>query len=417
MLLGCIVGWGILSPLAYYLGWAPGPINDWKTGSKGWILWISLGVMISESIVSLVIVFVKQVIVLIQSRNSKEHINQNEDSEQRQRFLDEDNAMGNNGCGENIDQSEKDMQDAPEEEQVSLVVTISGLILSVALCIAMVQIVFGNQVISVGMTLVSILFALFLSILGVRALGNTDLNPVSGIGKMSQVTFAFIMPGAILANLIAGGIAEAGAQQAGDLMQDLKTGFLIKASPKAQFYGQLIGSLVSSFVATGAYLLYTTVYDIPGPQFPAPTAQVWLDMSRLANGHPLPPHISEFIVIFSIVFAVLVLIKETGSTMDNDTSWRRFIPQGISFAIGIYNPPNFTLARVIGGLLCSIWDSYCDSNADKHGKLTWFLNRWCISYRKIGKVFIIIVASGFVLGEGTFAIVNMILHACHVPHF
>jgi hypothetical protein len=47
----------------------------------------------------------------------------------------------------------------------------------------------------------------------VRALGETDLNPVSGLGKISQLLFAWIQPGNIAANIIAGGIAEAGAQQ------------------------------------------------------------------------------------------------------------------------------------------------------------------------------------------------------------
>jgi uncharacterized oligopeptide transporter (OPT) family protein len=42
---------------------------------------------------------------------------------------------------------------------------------------------------------------------------------VSGIGKISQLFFAAVLPGNTLANIIAGGIAEAGAQQSGDLMQ------------------------------------------------------------------------------------------------------------------------------------------------------------------------------------------------------
>ena len=46
-----------------------------------------------------------------------------------------------------------------------------------------------------------------------RALGETDLNPVSGLGKVSQLFFAWIQPGNIVANIIAGGVAEAGAQQ------------------------------------------------------------------------------------------------------------------------------------------------------------------------------------------------------------
>ena len=47
----------------------------------------------------------------------------------------------------------------------------------------------------------------------VRALGETDLNPVSGLGKISQLIFAVIQPGNVVANIIAGGVAEAGAQQ------------------------------------------------------------------------------------------------------------------------------------------------------------------------------------------------------------
>lgn len=51
---------------------------------------------------------------------------------------------------------------------------------------------------------------------------------MSGVGKLSQIVFAVVAPGNIIANIIAGAIAEAGAQQAGDLMQDLKTGHLLK---------------------------------------------------------------------------------------------------------------------------------------------------------------------------------------------
>ena len=30
MLIGAIIGWGILSPVAKYQGWAPGPVGDWE---------------------------------------------------------------------------------------------------------------------------------------------------------------------------------------------------------------------------------------------------------------------------------------------------------------------------------------------------------------------------------------------------
>ena len=69
--------------------------------------------------------------------------------------------------------------------------------------------------------------------------------------------------------------------RAGDLMQDLKTGHLIGASPRAQFYGQLIGSTLSIPITVTAFILYSRAYTIPGPTFPAPTAYVWLSLARL----------------------------------------------------------------------------------------------------------------------------------------
>ncbi|ORX45294.1 OPT superfamily oligopeptide transporter [Hesseltinella vesiculosa] len=377
MLAGCIVGWGILSPMAYYTGWAPGPVDDWKTGSKGWILWVSLGVMISESVLSLVLVTVTSLAKLYRRSASFDEANQ--------------------------DEAEKDV---PKHMQVPNWVTIVGLIGSTLLCVALVHVVFG-PILPTGLALVAVGVAMVLSVLAVRALGETDLNPVSGIGKISQVAFAGLIPGGIAANLIAGGIAEAGAQQAGDLMQDLKTGHLLGAAPKAQFYGQMIGSLVSAVVASCAYLLYRTVYTIPGPEFPVPTAQVWLDMSRLVNGQPLPPHVSSFVLGFAILFAAIVLVQH----FESHRPWTRYLPQGMAFAIGMYNPPSFTLARVLGGILVYVWNGICNDSI----RAAWLKDS---PYRVlVGPVLIIIVASGFVLGEGAFALVNMIMQACHVPHF
>lgn len=204
MLLGCVVGWGVLSPLAFYSGWAPGPVDDWKTGSKGWILWISLGVMIAESIVSLCVVLIRAIVKSYRQRVAKGGSNNNNNSSDGLVVLREDE-----------EEEEEEEEDAPESQRVSTVVTVLGLILSTVSCIYLVRVVFGPDVLPAGMTLLAIVVAMFLSILGVRALGETDLNPVSGIGKISQIFFSGIMPGGILANLIAGGIAEAGAQQAG----------------------------------------------------------------------------------------------------------------------------------------------------------------------------------------------------------
>jgi uncharacterized oligopeptide transporter (OPT) family protein len=53
MFFGAILGWGVLSPLAKNRKWAPGPVDDWENGSKGWIVWISLAIMLADSITNL----------------------------------------------------------------------------------------------------------------------------------------------------------------------------------------------------------------------------------------------------------------------------------------------------------------------------------------------------------------------------
>ena len=84
----------------------------------------------------------------------------------------------------------------------------------------------------------------------------------------------------------AGAVAEAGAQQAGDMMQDFKTAHLLGVSPRAQFFAMLLGSTASVFVSVGAYALYTTAWPVPGPELPAPTAMIWLDMASLVRPSP-----------------------------------------------------------------------------------------------------------------------------------
>ncbi|KAJ1954311.1 OPT super, partial [Linderina pennispora] len=441
MLVGALVGWGVLSPIAKTEGWAPGPVGDWKNGSRGWILWVSLAVMIAESVVSLSLITWKE------CKRWAQHFQQAMGRRRERRRLLDGTVGGDeqpNGsrsprnsygvAGEGSQQTTPEQNDQPQTFKPMAVMSADspqpgddgddedvdprylvpgwviwgGLLASTLLCMGIVKAIFNIPMYD---TLIAVLLALPLAVLGVRALGETDLNPVSGIGKVSQVIFAGVMPGNIIGNLVAGGIAEAGAQQAGDLMQDLKTGHLLHASPRAQFVAQMIGSVFSVFVSAGAYKLYNRVYEIPGPQFPVPTGQVWLDMARLVNGRPLPPHVWPFIAVFSAIFVVLpillLLITKSGkrswqigrftvSTLTVERWW----PSGIAFAIGIYNTPNFTLMRAIGAIAAATVTEFLVARNRRSHALSAAEEQ--LYRRKIGML-VIILASGFVLGEGTFS--------------
>lgn len=288
------------------------------------------------------------------------------------------------------DASEEELE--PPSRLVPTSWVLSGLAASAVLGVGLVWKIFGADGIHPWATAVGLVLASILSLLGVRALGETDLNPVSGIGKISQLLFAVLQPGNVVANIIAGGVAEAGAQQAGDLMQDLKTGALLGASPRSQFYGQMIGSLASVFVSSAAYKLYTRVYTIPGPEFRVPTAAIWLNLARLLNTGELPPRAAHFMVIFGAIFGLLSAAKYIlplmPSSKASTTGWLRYLPSGIAFAIGFLNTPSFSLARLIGGYV-----AYRTSR--RTGGQTPLL--------------VIVCASGFVLGEGVISVVGLVM--------
>ncbi|KAK2808524.1 hypothetical protein FQN49_008707 [Arthroderma sp. PD_2] len=293
---------------------------------------------------------------------------------------------------------------------------------------------FGD-LISPFLSILATLLALVLSVMGVRALGETDLNPVSGISKLTQLIFAAATPAshhtrrsAIITNLLAGAVSESGALQAGDMMQDLKTGHLLGASPKAQFYGQAIGSVVGALISVGVYKLYVNVYPVPGPMFQVPTAYVWIFTARLVTGQGLPEMAWPAAGIAFLVFTASTILRIVGTVTGpaggrapQFAPWRAWVPGGIAVAVGMYNVPSFTLARAIGGVIVLVWQH--------RTKLTQFARALRILRQEqepsraqdeeeedATSSTIVILASGLILGEGVVSIVNLVLASLKVPH-
>ncbi|KAH0334252.1 oligopeptide transporter-like protein, partial [Aureobasidium melanogenum] len=355
MLLGAILGWGILSPLSKARGWAPGAVDDWEKGSKGWIVWVSLAIMLADSIVSLGWLVLRPTIQLIRvfGPRAKDSVARGTWKEDLRNFahphmrgyspvnLNEPDheSPETDGLISGATQSKKTAQDAPEpdappEHLISNKVTLIGLVLSLTACVGAVHFAFAN-LIPFALTLLSLVLALLLSIMGVRALGETDLNPVSGISKLTQLFFALVTPSgspnAVIVNLIAGAISESGALQAGDLLQDLKTGHLLGASPKAQFWGQILGSTFGAVISACIYKLYTRVYEVPGGMFQVPTAYVWVFTARLVTGQGLPPMVGEWAAGAAAVFAVFTAMRIYGNSIG--AKWTPFVPGGIAVAV------------------------------------------------------------------------------------
>lgn len=114
------------------------------------------------------------------------------------------------------------------------------------------------------LTAVALALSFALAAAAVRATGETDINPVGGMGKVTQLVYGGLSPGSMSTNLMAAAITGAGASQAADMMQDLKTGRLLGASPRRQFVAQLWGIAAGVLFCVPAYLLVTRAYPIGG---------------------------------------------------------------------------------------------------------------------------------------------------------
>ena len=235
MTLGAVVGWGVLSPLAHRQGWAPGPINDWDSGSKGWIVWVSLSIMLADAIVNLAHIAIRPVMKHPYARTALEHVRShlpkvgrhssysrlstNEDelephsASQSTADLERENLLPVNHSADGEDEVVEEAEDAPEDQLVSNRVIWIGLAASILLCIFTIHVVFGDLM-PLYATVLAVAVALVLSVMGVRALGETDLNPVSGISKLAQLFFAFVIPAShksgVLINLVSGAVVCAG---------------------------------------------------------------------------------------------------------------------------------------------------------------------------------------------------------------
>lgn len=456
MLFGAVLGWGVLSPLAKSLGWAPGPVDSWEDGSKAWIVWVSLAIMLADSLVSLGWLVLKplvfrtpQWIALLRSTrfgrwvelrvwpsgSGHSYINYS--------ALDSGDQPTSQDQHYHIAGEEADDDDAPPSQLISNRTVAILLPLTLLLNVICMHFVFGDIIPPLLSTLATLL-AVLLSIMGVRALGETDLNPVSGISKLTQLLFSLATPAshysrrtALVTNLLAGAVSESGALQAGDMMQDLKTGHLLGASPKAQFYGQMIGSLVGAVLSTAVYKMYTNVYEIPGEMFQTPTAYVWIFTARLVTGEGLPPMAWLASVLAGLVWVVLTGLRIAAASPSyakdgKPPAWRAWIPGGIAVAVGIFNVPSFTLARAIGGIIAWWWarkhavpsDKFRGEDRQESTSGVGSQGDQAVSIspeRAAEKAdaassTVVVLASGLILGEGIMSIVNLLLASGKVPH-
>lgn len=214
--------------------------------------------------------------------------------------------------------------------------------------VAMVFIIWFVPAIPVNFlgALMIVVFGFFFATVSSRMVGmiGSSNNPVSGmaIATLLLATFAIKATGETGIDGMKGAIAIGSvicivAAIAGDTSQDLKTGYLLGATPKTQQIGELLGVVVSGLAIGGVLYLLDAAWGYGTAEVPAPQAGLMKMIVEGVMGGDLP-----WTLVFVGVFLALGLEILRIPVMP--------------FAIGLYLPIYLNTTIMIGGVVRMFMD-------------------------------------------------------------
>lgn len=228
----------------------------------------------------------------------------------------------------------------------------------VVLFLAVVPHVFGFieffSVRILGALLVAI-FAFFFVTVSSRIVGLVGVtsNPTSGmaIATLLGTSLIFAALGwtdatGKVAALSVGAVVAVAASVAGDMSQDLKTGFLLGQTPRYQQVGEMVGLLAAGFFICASVLALERAYHFGTPELPAPQA----NMMMLVIDGVLQAEIPWAFVLVGVGLALAAVALR--------------IP-ALPFAVGIYLPITTMTPIFIGGMIRKILEGQQPSEQAK----------------------------------------------------
>ena len=191
-----------------------------------------------------------------------------------------------------------------------------------------------------------VVFGFFFATVSSRMVGlvGSSNNPVSGmaIATLLIATFAIKSSGktgidGMTAAIAVGSVICIIAAIAGDTSQDLKTGYLLGATPKKQQMGEMLGVVVSGLAIGGVLYLLNAAWGYGTAEIPAPQAQLMKMIVEGIMGGNLP----WGLVFVGVFLAICLEILR--------------IPV-MPFAIGLYLPIYLNATIMIGGIVRGLLD-------------------------------------------------------------
>ena len=200
-----------------------------------------------------------------------------------------------------------------------------------------------------GIFAVGLAFAL--AVVAARVVGETGIPPIGAIGKVAQLGFGAAAPGNLTANLMGANVTGGAAGQCADLLNDLKCGHLLGATPRLQLFAQLCGVLTGSLVGSLTYL--TLIPDphtqLLSPEWPAPAVATWKAVAEvLAHGlAAIPQGAASAMAVAAVTGALLAAAQHWSAA-------RRWLPSGAALGLAFVIPAWISLGLFLGAAAAAL---------------------------------------------------------------
>jgi putative OPT family oligopeptide transporter len=225
---GGIIAWWVISPAAVSLGWTPADLS--AVQRSGFIYGsmlrpLGIGVLIGGALMGVVTAFpaIKSALRSLAS------------------------ATRTAGAGSRVG-----------ADEMKLPTLILGTLAALALFFIASLLTPGVTVLQAGISaVVGTLWLGLAALIVAQATGLTDISPMSGMALISVTLMMFLLNKNIAAAMVVGVAVCVAIGQGADMMQDLKTGFLIGGRPIKQQTVQFCTTWIGALIALGAvYLLW-----------------------------------------------------------------------------------------------------------------------------------------------------------------
>lgn len=229
-----------------------------------------------------------------------------------------------------------------------------------------------------------VIFGFFFATVSSRMVGlvGSSNNPVSGMAIATLLIATLILKitgtsgvSGMCSAIAIGSIICIVSAIAGDSSQDLKTGYILGATPKKQQLGEIVGVVASALAIGGTLYLLDSAWGFGSDELGAPQATLMKLIVEGVMGGDLP-----WVLVFIGVF-IAIVVELIG------------IPV-LPFAIGVYLPVQLNACIMVGGLIRLAFDKIKGKKAEHKEEIV-----------NDGILF----CSGMIAGEGLVGIVLALL--------